>query len=175
LPEALEGNAIFHYFFTATMTDFMEDLTEHSPSGEAPLGEELLSQEPFVLVVTDDERLRNKVRGLSEKYGLFIPLVDTQTEVEAQLSASEQTPNVKHYAFIDLHAKSFDGYALAKTLKESMPSVHIVGSSLGVEPEIIQKSKLYRIDSILQRYRFEELLRKLAEQYGANHEQDTDR
>jgi hypothetical protein len=49
LPEALEGNAIFHYFFTATMTDFMGDLTEHSSLGEAPLGEELLNQSAGVV------------------------------------------------------------------------------------------------------------------------------
>jgi CheY-like chemotaxis protein len=154
----------------AMMAEYMGDLTGYSPVEGEPL-----SQEPFLLVATDDERLRNKVRGLSEKYGLFIPLVDTQAEAEAQLAAAEQTPNLKQYVFIDLHSKSFDGYALAKTLKEAVPNVYIIGSSLGVEPERIQQSKLYRIDSLLQRYRFEELLRKLAEQYGANHEQDTDR
>lgn len=117
---------------------------------------------PALFIATDDERLQKKVRSLEQKFSVHLPVLQTLDGITAHLNAA-QNQDAQWYAFVDLHAQTFDGYALARQVKEAFPAVHIVGSSLGIDLDIVQKSKLFRIDSVLQRYRFEELLRKIAE------------
>lgn len=129
-----------------------------------------MSHQTLIVLVSNDERLRKKVRALSEKYHYSIPVCTTFDDV---MSAFFNAPNhgfdtVKRYVFLDLQTSSvensfdgFDGYAIAQLLKEQLPDAHLIGSSLGIDPETVQKSKLFGVDTLLQRYRFEELLRKM--------------
>jgi CheY-like chemotaxis protein len=115
-------------------------------------------------VATDDERLISKVRSLEQKHTVTIRLYTSPEALfgalELSKTSSSQVPIT--VAFVDLHAHSFDGYALCASIKSRFPAIQTIGSSLGVEPAIVQRAKLSSVDALLQRYRFEELLRSVA-------------
>jgi PleD family two-component response regulator len=126
-----------------------------------------------VLVVTDEERLQRKVRSLQHRQQTEYPASDASAEalqlclspdevldaLRAVMQASSVNPPL---VFVDLHAATFDGYELCCQIKEEFPNVQTIGSSLGVDVAVVQKSKLFKVDVLLQRYKFEELLRKVA-------------
>lgn len=116
----------------------------------------------IILLATDDKRLQNKVERLfAGQYATTIRLVTSADEVLRHYTPSESEKKME-YVFIDLDAKDFNAYELAREIKERAAEVLIVAASLGIDPSIIQKTKLYRIDRVLQRYKFEELLKNIA-------------
>ncbi len=115
-----------------------------------------------ILLATDDKRLQNKAERLfAGQNTATIRLVTTADEILQHFSPLEPT-KTSGYVFIDLDAKEFNAYELAREIKERAAEVVIVAASLGIDPAIIQKTKLYRIDRVLQRYKFEELLKNIA-------------
>ncbi|MBL7992303.1 MAG: hypothetical protein JNN25_12780 [Candidatus Kapabacteria bacterium] len=118
----------------------------------------------IILLATDDKRLQNKAERLFAGHNsTTIRLVTTADEVLQQCARLPSESEKKtEYIFIDLDAKEFNAYELAREIKERAAEVLIVAASLGIDPSIIQKTKLYRIDRVLQRYKFEELLKNIA-------------
>ncbi len=128
------------------------------------------SQQQTILLATDDARLRSKAERLFAGQTVnVLRLLATQDEILSALSPeiASDSQLTQRYIFIDLDAKEFDAYELVRAIKEAAPQVHIIASSLGIEPAVIQKTKLFRIDRVLQRFKFEELLKNIATSAGA--------
>ena len=120
--------------------------------------------QPPIILATDDKRLQHKAERLFSGSAVGVHIVTTAESIVSLLEASlAQHSDVQHYVFIDLDAKDFHGYDIARDVKEAQPTVHIIGASFGTEPTIIQKTKIYRIDSLLQRFAMEKLLKTMAE------------
>lgn len=122
-----------------------------------------------IILATDDARLRSKTERLFAGQSVnVLQLLATQDEIlsapSPELVSDSQLK--QQYVFIDLDAKEFDAYELARVIKEAAPQVHIIASSLSLEPVVIQKTKLFRIDRVLQRFKFEELLKNIATSAG---------
>lgn len=116
----------------------------------------------IILLATDDKRLQNKAERLFAGQNVpTIRLITTADEVLQYCTRSESEKRTE-YVFIDLDAKEFNAFELAREVKERTAEAFIVAASLGIDPAIIQKTKLYRIDRVLQRYKFEELLKNIA-------------
>lgn len=116
----------------------------------------------IILLATDDKRLQNKAERLfAGQNTTTIRLVTTADDILQHFAPSE-SEKTSRYVFIDLDAKEFNAYELAREIKERAAEAVIVAASLGIDPAIIQKTKLYRIDRVLQRYKFEELLKNIA-------------
>ncbi len=122
-----------------------------------------------IILATDDARLRSKAERLFAGQSVnALRLLSTKDEILSALSP-ELAPDsqlTERYIFIDLDTKEFDAYALARGIKEAAPQVHIIASSLSLEPATVQKTKLFRIDRALQRFKFEELLKNIATSAG---------
>jgi len=118
----------------------------------------------IILLATDDKRLQSKAERLfAGQNSTTIRLVTTADEVLQHCTRLPSESEKKtEYIFIDLDAKEFNAYELALEIKERAAEALIVAASLGIDPSIIQKTKLYRIDRVLQRYKFEELLKNIA-------------
>lgn len=118
----------------------------------------------IILLATDDKRLQNKAERLfAGQSSTTIRLVTTADEVLQHCAPLPSESEKKmEYVFIDLDAKEFNAFELAREVKERTAEAFIVAASLGIDPAIIQKTKLYRIDRVLQRYKFEELLKNIA-------------
>lgn len=131
---------------------------------------------PTIFLATDDMRLQSKAEKLFAKSELSVVIANTSNtllpRLQKLLRGIAQEERV--YVCIDIDAKSFNAYELARTLKEELErgmeneevninALFIIGAAFGIEPAVIQKTKLYRIDALLQRFALEKLLRTLAE------------
>jgi DNA-binding NarL/FixJ family response regulator len=126
-------------------------------------------QQTIIILATDDTRLRSKAERLFAGQSVnVLRFLATQNEILPALSPEPTSDSqmVQEYIFIDLDAKEFDAYELARDIKEAAPHIHIIASSLSIEPAVIQKTKLFRIDRVLQRFKFEELLKNIATSAG---------
>ena len=117
--------------------------------------------QPEIILATDDARLQSKVERLFAKSTLTVRNSTTANFILNLLRTDDKSS--QQYVFIDLDGKSFNGYELARDIKEAVAHVRIVGASFAVEPSVIQKTKLYSIDLLLQRFAMEKLLKTLAE------------
>lgn len=120
---------------------------------------------PPIILATDDARLRSKAERLFGKSPLSVVFSHEVQEILRIIGTSDNAHRI--YVCIDLDAKSFQGYELAREVKELLgeasEGVTIIGAAFGIEPAVIQQTKLYRIDALLQRFALEKLLRTLAE------------
>jgi DNA-binding NtrC family response regulator len=126
-------------------------------------------QQQTLILATDDARLRSKAERLFAGQSVnVLRLLSTQDEILSALSPelASDFQLTERYIFIDFDAKEFDAYELVRAIKEAAPQVHIIASSLSIEPAVIQKTKLFRIDRVLQRFKFEELLKNIATSAG---------
>ena len=124
----------------------------------------MMQTQPPVILATDDKRLQHKMERLFSGNAVEMHIVDTAEGVATILMTSlVRCSDLQHYVFVDLDAKQFNGYDLARDVKEEYPAVHIIGAAFGTEPTIIQKAKIHRIDSLLQRFAMEKLLKTMAE------------
>lgn len=122
-------------------------------------------QQQTIILATDDARLRSKAQRLFAGQPFdAVEFLTTANDILAALASDSEL--TQKYLFIDLDAKEFDAYELAHAIKEAASQVHIIASSLSLEPAVIQKSKLFRIDRVLQRFKFEELLKNIATSAG---------
>lgn len=117
--------------------------------------------QPEIILATDDARLQSKAERLFAKSNLTVRNATTANFIVNLLHTYGK--GSQHYVFIDLDAKGFNGYELARDIKEAVAHVRIIGASFAVEPSVIQKTKLYGIDMLLQRFAMEKLLKTLAE------------
>jgi selenophosphate synthetase-related protein len=122
-------------------------------------------QQPLLLV-TDDQRLRAKVERLSEKFSVPIRILNNpEAQIDALRTILAEIGEVQ-YIFRDLDATTFDAYLLAHDIQGAFPTIPIIACALVFDPAVVQKSKLHGIQTVLQRFAFEELLRKLFEKIG---------
>lgn len=129
-----------------------------------------------IILATDDARLRSKAERLfaeqpiaGQTAAIALHIVTEASQIHEILSSSSflnadrgEEHSGQGYVFIDLDAKEFNGYELAREVKTVSPKARIIASSLGIDPTIIQKTKLYGMNNVLQRYKFEELLKNIA-------------
>jgi DNA-binding NarL/FixJ family response regulator len=107
----------------------------------------------MLVVFTEDERLQAKIHTLAAKRTADARIF---SQPDALLEALR--PSITH-AFIDLTASQSNAFSLCTRIKEQWPQVQIIGSTLGIDPASVQAAKLAGVDVLLQRYKFEELLR----------------
>lgn len=111
-----------------------------------------------LILFTDDTRLSEKASRLSHEYLIPIPVfkeyrIDGLTEL---FKEAEQV-----VVFLDLDARSFETYSIAEDILSGFRNILIIAFALSIEPNIVQKAKLVGINTLMQRYKAEELLRKL--------------
>jgi DNA-binding NarL/FixJ family response regulator len=119
--------------------------------------------QPLLLLVTDDQRLSAKAERLSAEYTVSMRIVNS---LEANIAVLRNILIPEHsvqYVFLDLDTKEFDAYLLAQELQSAFPTIPIIACSLVFDPTIVQKSKLHGVEMVLQRFKFEELLKKVCE------------
>jgi CheY-like chemotaxis protein len=116
-----------------------------------------------LILITDDVRLLNKAERLSKDYSVPITLCSRAEETSIDALQKLHLSESAMYCFLDLDVKVFDGYALASEIRSSLPHAQLIAFTLGIDPHVIQKTKLVGIESVLQRFKFEELLKKVCE------------
>lgn len=135
-----------------------------------------------IFLATDDARLQSKAEKLFAKSELSVVIANQINSLlpDVQNLLHKVQEDERVYVCIDLDAKSFNGYELARTLKEELEkgvenedvnvaALFIIGAAFGIEPAVIQQTKLYRIDALLQRFALEKLLRTLADGVPLSH------
>lgn len=121
---------------------------------------------PILTLFTDDPRLQRKAEHYSSEYGTEIVICSADVEARIDALRGNSTIETLWYFFLDLDAKEFDAYALASLIRSAFPAAVCIAFALSPDPSLVQKTKLSGIPNLLQRFAFEELLKKICIETG---------
>jgi DNA-binding NarL/FixJ family response regulator len=119
-----------------------------------------------LFLITEDLRLSAKAERLAREFSVPISIADTPEKGMDALQSIVKAHGIVQYVLLDLDAKEFDSYALADKVQSAFPDIPIIACALVFDPSIVQKSKLHGINTVLQRFSFEDLLRKVCSGLG---------
>jgi hypothetical protein len=111
--------------------------------------------------------LQRKAEHYAGEYGTEIQIFSASVEASID-ELSKQSYHAKEcYCFLDLDAKKFDAYPLASKIQSVFPAAVCIAFALAPAPPVVQKTKLNGISTLLQRFQFEELLKKICAEIRA--------
>ncbi|TAE21509.1 MAG: hypothetical protein EAZ92_16905 [Candidatus Kapaibacterium sp.] len=130
----------------------------------------------MLILCTTDKRLCAKAEFYTKESGIPIFLLTSPESLtitclqeifrrEEALSAPQKKRSMPQSVCIDLDSKEFLPEHLKDVVREIssvFPAVQILAFTLTLEPNTVQRAKLLGITQLLQRFSFEDLLKKLA-------------
>ncbi len=130
----------------------------------------------MLILCTTDKRLCAKAEFYVKDSGLPIHVITSPESLilsrlqeifaSDHAQAMEQKErSMPHSVCIDLDSKEFSSEYLERAVREissAFPAVQMLAFTLTLEPHSVQRAKLLGITQLLQRFSFEELLKKLS-------------